>query len=409
MRKTICCFCLFILSFITKAQFKNDNVLFKTVYLQDLCKELTDHPGYIILDVRSDGEFNDTLSSSPGLNIGRLKDAKHISIQELSSRWKELMPYKDKPLFIYCSHSQRSRRASKMLADSGFTKLFNVNGGLSSVYLSDLATANCLQNLVETNLPYRIISPREICRKLADNGKKPFILDIRSDSAFKGISRVEKENAYATIKESISIPLENLESRIAEVPKDKEIIIVDIYGDESPKAAKLLLSKGYSNISILFDGIDSWYGRDDEELSCKKSVLVNRRIYQTITAEDFVKQSLHNENLLILDVRNEDEFANKSKFNWRNIGNIKNAKNIPLEKLKDRAGEISAWKDKPVVVYAFSNNPESYDAAATLIQMGFANVYVLDGGIWSLRWTSANIKGKNYMEDWIVNVPPENK
>ena len=409
MPKTICSICLILLSLFVKAQYKYDNNLFKTVYLQDLCKELSDHPGYILLDVRSDGEFNDTLSSSPGLNIGRLKDAKHISIQELASRWKELIPYKDKPLFIYCSHSQRSRRASRMLADSGFAKVFNVNGGLSSVYLSDLATTTCFQNLVENNLAYKIISPQELCRKMTGNGKDPIVLDVRSDSAFKGISHQEKDNAYSYIKQSVNIPLSDLETRFSEVPKDKEIIIVDVYGDESPKAAKFLLSKGYSNIGVLFDGIDSWYGKSEEELPCKTSILINRSLYKTITAEEFVKLSLHNENELTLDIRNEEEFTNKSKTYWRNIGNIKNAKNIPLEKLKDRAGEISAWKEKPVVIYSFSNNPEAYESAAILMQLGFKNVNVLDGGIWNLRWTSANIKGKIYMEDWIVNVPQENK
>src|SRR5690348_15980884 len=114
------------------AQFKNDNVKYTTVYPEDLCKTLQANPGYVILDVRSQGEYDDTLSGGESLNIGHIRDAKHISIQELPMRWKELLVYKDKPLFIYCSHSQRSRRASRLLSDSGFTKIFNINGGLTN-------------------------------------------------------------------------------------------------------------------------------------------------------------------------------------------------------------------------------------------------------------------------------------
>jgi 3-mercaptopyruvate sulfurtransferase SseA len=56
------------------AQFANDNVLYKTVHVSDLCKDLQKNPGYLLLDVRSPGEYHDT-SSSTALNIGHLKGA----------------------------------------------------------------------------------------------------------------------------------------------------------------------------------------------------------------------------------------------------------------------------------------------------------------------------------------------
>ena len=105
-----------------KAQYQNDNVLYKTVYPDELQKKLKANPGYVLLDVRSDGEYHDT-SSTQLLNIGRLKNAKHININDLGARLDELQGFKNTPVFVYCSHSQRSRRASKMLADNGFTKV----------------------------------------------------------------------------------------------------------------------------------------------------------------------------------------------------------------------------------------------------------------------------------------------
>ena len=92
------------------AQFKADNVKYTTVFPEELCKTLMTNQGYTLLDVRSQGEYDDT-STSAALNIGRVKNSVHIDIRELPKRWKELSAYKDKPLFIYCSHSQRSRRA----------------------------------------------------------------------------------------------------------------------------------------------------------------------------------------------------------------------------------------------------------------------------------------------------------
>src|SRR6266850_5550843 len=119
---------------VINAQYKNDNTLFKTVYIEDLCRQLQSNPDHIILDVRSQGEYDDS-SSASYLNIGHLKNAKHIDIRELPLRWRELMPFKDKPIFVYCSHSQRSRRASKLLSDSGFANVTNINGGLTTFNL----------------------------------------------------------------------------------------------------------------------------------------------------------------------------------------------------------------------------------------------------------------------------------
>src|SRR5688572_3196330 len=67
------------------AQYKNDNVAFKTVYAEDLAKELNNNPGFVLLDVRSEGEYRDT-SMSVNLNIGRFSNAKHINVTDLGSR-----------------------------------------------------------------------------------------------------------------------------------------------------------------------------------------------------------------------------------------------------------------------------------------------------------------------------------
>src|SRR3954464_9344601 len=115
-RVTIFLFFLLAICLIATAQYKNDNVAYKTVYIEEFCKQYRSNPKAVLLDVRSQGEYDDT-SSSVGLNIGRIKQTKHIDIQQLPTHWRELIPYKDQPVYVMCSHSQRSRRASKMLAD----------------------------------------------------------------------------------------------------------------------------------------------------------------------------------------------------------------------------------------------------------------------------------------------------
>src|SRR6478752_5599388 len=112
-----------------------------------------------------------------------IKYTTHIDIRELPKRWRELLAYKDKPLFIYCSHSQRSRRASRLLADSGFTKLYNINGGLTDFYNQGIESNPCQGLEIVTAVPYKILSSKEF-NASARQGKSYHIVDLRSDSIF---------------------------------------------------------------------------------------------------------------------------------------------------------------------------------------------------------------------------------
>jgi rhodanese-related sulfurtransferase len=84
-------------------------------------------------------------------------------------------------------------------------------------------------------------------------------------------------------------------------------------------------------------------------------------------------QLINSKNAQVLDVRSAEDFAK---------GSLPNAKNIPAAALKDRAGELK--KDKPVLVLCDMGR-SSGPAAATLRAAGFAEVFVLAGGLASWR------------------------
>src|SRR5687768_1397786 len=98
MIKRIFPFLLMCSTLNSLAQFKNDNVLYKTVDPADLCSTLEKNKGFLLLDVRSKAEHYDT-SSSPAYNLGHLKGAKNIDIRELGTRISEIKAYKDQPVF----------------------------------------------------------------------------------------------------------------------------------------------------------------------------------------------------------------------------------------------------------------------------------------------------------------------
>ena len=80
---------LLLVAITANGQFKADNVKYTTVFPEELCKTLMANQGFTLLDVRSQGEYDDT-STSGGLNIGHIKNSIHIDIRELPKSWKQL-------------------------------------------------------------------------------------------------------------------------------------------------------------------------------------------------------------------------------------------------------------------------------------------------------------------------------
>ncbi len=387
------------------AQFRFDNKLYKTIFWEDLCKDLQQQKDYLLLDVRSPGEYSDT-SQYESLNIGHLKGAINVDIHTLPDSIGKLDAYKNKTIYVYCSHSQRSRRVSKMLSEKGFTNIVNVNGGMTILNLIKDKNIPCAKSIYESSNQFKILSPEEICKIVATD-KNIFLIDVRNDSSFNETSTVEARNAYGKLKKSINISFANLANSLTQIPSNKKIILIDDFGNESVKAAKLLLAKGYKDINVLFNGLDEWAYTDISELSCKNDLIERNRSYKFISAEELSKLDIVKEGL-ILDIRTDSEYRNIAKDYWRNIGNLKNAVNIPSANLNEKLNDIEAYKNKPVVVYSFSSSPDIFSSAKLLTDKGFKNVYVLAGGLFSVRWKAGNLKDHAYLNDLVTNVPADN-
>jgi rhodanese-related sulfurtransferase len=87
------------------------------------------------------------------------------------------------------------------------------------------------------------------------------------------------------------------------------------------------------------------------------------------TAEEF--ESYMQGEYLLLDVRTQEEYDER---------HIEGSTLIPVGELESRLGEISDYKDKPVLVYCRSGN-RSVTASNVLIDNGFTEVHNLLGGI----------------------------
>ncbi|QEL63973.1 hypothetical protein OTERR_04970 [Oryzomicrobium terrae] len=88
---------------------------------------------------------------------------------------------------------------------------------------------------------------------------------------------------------------------------------------------------------------------------------------------------INREDAIVLDVRDPAEFAQ---------GHIPNARNIPVDKLAERLGELDKFKERTVVAVCASG-VRSGKACGELKKAGFAKVVNLAGGIGA--WTQAGL------------------
>jgi len=84
----------------------------------------------VIVDVREDDEWNEH----------HIHGAIHIPLAQLNTRLSELEPYKNSPIITQCLAGGRSAQAQKALKSAGFTKVYNMNGGIQAWDKDGLAT-----------------------------------------------------------------------------------------------------------------------------------------------------------------------------------------------------------------------------------------------------------------------------
>lgn len=118
-------FLFIILSFLLVVQgCKNENndaikvispqEVYDAVYSEDASVQL--------VDVRTQEEFG----------VSHLKNAQNICVTNSDFEEKVKTLDKNKPVYVYCKKGVRSAKAAKILADMGFTEVYDLHGGMDS-------------------------------------------------------------------------------------------------------------------------------------------------------------------------------------------------------------------------------------------------------------------------------------
>jgi glyoxylase-like metal-dependent hydrolase (beta-lactamase superfamily II)/rhodanese-related sulfurtransferase len=111
------------------------------------------------------------------------------------------------------------------------------------------ATLQCgVTRIPAADAQFRNITPEELSSMLK-NGQKPFLLDVREP--FELI-------AFGAIPGVMNIPLGQVRQRTAELPADREIVVICQSGSRSVEAANLLTRSGFGRVFNLQGGTIRW-------------------------------------------------------------------------------------------------------------------------------------------------------
>lgn len=229
MKKTILIFAILIALFQLTAcnEAKEENSVqtqFEVLTAKDYYNLIVETEEPQIIDVRTPQEFSS----------GSIKGATNINIYDnnFNDRVSELD--KDRPVFVYCRSGSRSNKASNMLTEMGFTKVYDLEGGITSWNLLNLSLpADNTINSYNSGLTI------EAYNKLITNNEKLVLVDFNAEwcAPCKKLSPI-------------------LDKIVKEHSQNVELVKLDV--DENPIITKGMRIQGLPTLKLYKNGEEVW-------------------------------------------------------------------------------------------------------------------------------------------------------
>jgi rhodanese-related sulfurtransferase len=96
-----------------------------------------------------------------------------------------------------------------------------------------------------------LMSQEALLEHLSRHPEHLYVLDVRTP----------QEYAEGHVPGAVNVPQDQLASRLAEVPKDKDVVIYCRSGRRSALAADVLAANGYSRLSHLEGDMNAWLAK----------------------------------------------------------------------------------------------------------------------------------------------------
>jgi rhodanese-related sulfurtransferase len=389
MKKIQLLFLFAILSIAGNAQHTYQEATISEVF-QEMKKGAKD---FIVLDVRTSGEYEDTVSGGRKMGIGRIKNAINIPIQEILQKpeaIKKLEPYKNSRIYVICSHSYRSRRVSNHLLANGFTHVTNVKGGMTELYRDYEKVKDQAAGYFENNIPYKNISPAQLYRKL-ESGEGVQVIGFSNPPRFFFDSLITPLYQYfpSILNIQYHKPADSLEIlEKVKAANGKAFVFYNTVGGGAAETAYWLAQKGYPNSYHLVGNLPAFFEyMVNYQPSAFNKIMPAKSKVEFLTPLSYCKKP--KTDLVIVDMRHDTTFnkiTNGTKLTYKTL---KGAVNFPFYKTVDEFEK--AFPDKGGTYLLLPEQGYAgIDLANSLANRGY-HIKWIWGGIERWEWYTNNI------------------
>ncbi len=342
----------------------------------------------VIVDVRTRGEYHDTVSRGKQSNIGHIKGAINVTLQDLQQNpdaVKQLDQYKDKDIYLICSHSYRSRSASRILMNNGFTHVNNVQGGMTEWYrrFDDLAP---YREFLEKGIAYNNTSPEELLDQLT-TGKKVFLIGVRNTPQFWYDSfNLKLYRVYPMFKQTVYYYYADSLKILEEAQKDKNrpVVLFNMLNNGAAELAEWLTRKGV-NASYLVGGVNLFYEYALNKKATGKLFTEQSKVH-FITPVIYCKMT-GDKNVQLIDTRHDTLFNKINDGVKHDYKHLVNALNFFAG--KGAAQFQTEFPDMKKEYVFISDNYDALQMADELTRKGY-NISWMTGGLDRFEWYMNN-------------------
>ena len=333
-----------------------------------------------LIDVREHGEYN----------AAHIPGASSVPRRQLEFRMARLVPFRGVQVVVCDDDGQRAALAARTLGRMGYSRAIGLDGGLNRWASEGLPTewgmnvpSKEFGELVEVRHQVPTSEARELERWI-ERGEEVVILDARTP----------EEYGRFCIPGGRSVPGGELALRISDIAigRPNARIVVNCAGrTRSIIGARTLQRMGLLNVVSLRNGTSGWLlagfqleqGASQVDLPEPSAEARTRaeEFAARLATEDGVRyvsvdqlQSLlsavDEQTIYLIDVRTEREFVE---------GHIPGFWWFPGGQAVQRADDLVAVRDAQIV-FCCDGKVRATVTASWFRQMGFPNVYVVDGG-----------------------------
>lgn len=372
----------------------NDNLPpgFGNIQVADLSVEILENPDLVLIDVRQPDDYAEA----------HIEGAINIPIREVAKNLDKL-PALDAPIITICGSSWRSPQVMTALQILGYTNVRNMAGGMRAWNEAGFPVTAEATEAVAAEVPAEINADVLAAVDAALSGlpdgwgsvkaEDLNIALIETPPALLIDVRTPEEWASGYIAGATHMPLQSLMSFADQLPEAKDAYIV-VYcgvGHRGNIAATMIRTMGYTNVQNLSGGIGGWTGANlplegapeaapEEVVELDVAALLTDYVaglpgsFNAIRNTDVATAIAENAELVVVDVRSAEEFAN---------GHFEGAINIPITELTDHL-DLLPNQDADIVVYCGSGH-RSVLGMVSLNLLGYDNALSMLGGLKSLE------------------------